>query len=184
MSELTQRLCENLEKVVHQHHRIGKRMHNKGRKQDAFAQKKVLELLTQNQEELTISRLVELLDIRPSSVSELVKKLEDGGYVVREKDEKDKRVMKIMLTKAGKEMSQEKKSRANEWTEFYFSELTNEEQKELNRLLEKVSTQSKEKITTWMEQHGINNVEYKLDDEHRKAKHHNHKRVHKGKKHN
>lgn len=183
MSELTQNLYENLEKVVHQHHRIGKRMHNKGKKQDAFAQKKVLEILNQNQEELTISRLVEILDIRPSSVSELVKKLEETGYVVREKDEKDKRIMKIKLTKVGKEVAQEKKSRNNEWTEFYFSELTNEEQKELNRLLEKLSIQSKEKIEAWMQQHGINPVAYTSDDKHRKGRNHNQRGLHKGKKH-
>ena len=58
--------------------------------------------LLDNKGELTNSDLVEALDIRPSSVSALVQKLEDLGLISRRESETDKRVQLIALTDDGK----------------------------------------------------------------------------------
>ena len=76
-------------------------------------QLRLLRLLDQRGE-LTNSDLVEALDIRPSSVSALVQKLEELGLINRHESETDKRVQ-------------------------IFSGLTDDEQAELLKLIEKLT---------------------------------------------
>ena len=63
-------------------------------------QDKILRILS---EEGSISqrKLQEILDIRPGSVSEILTKLEDKGFIQREKSETDKRAVIIHITQAG-----------------------------------------------------------------------------------
>ncbi|QDR83434.1 MarR family winged helix-turn-helix transcriptional regulator [Sporomusa termitida] len=46
--------------------------------------------------------LAEIMDIRPSSLTEMLVKLEQEAFVVRKQDEKDQRIMHIHLTEKGK----------------------------------------------------------------------------------
>lgn len=45
--------------------------------------------------------LTELLDIRPSSLSEMLSRLESQGDILRRRDEKDARISHIWLTEQG-----------------------------------------------------------------------------------
>lgn len=49
------------------------------------------------------SQLAEILDVRPSSLAEILKKMEADGDVRRESDENDGRIKLVYLTDAGKE---------------------------------------------------------------------------------
>ena len=49
--------------------------------------------------------LGEALDIRPSSVTELVNRLQEAGLVTRKEDEADKRVSRISLTEKGRRVA-------------------------------------------------------------------------------
>jgi DNA-binding MarR family transcriptional regulator len=55
-------------------------------------------------EGISSRELAELLDIRPSSLTEMLGRLEADGFVTREKDTQDLRVWRISLTAEGKKL--------------------------------------------------------------------------------
>jgi DNA-binding MarR family transcriptional regulator len=63
-------------------------------------QGRVLKLLKMKPE-TTQKELSELLDMRPQSLGDLLKKLEQNGYITRTPSESDKRAMVIQLTEKG-----------------------------------------------------------------------------------
>ena len=54
----------------------------------------------------TQQRVLEFMQIRPASLSEMLSKLEKGGYIVRTRDEKDKRNVVITVTEKGKAVNE------------------------------------------------------------------------------
>jgi len=59
------------------------------------------------QDGLTQRELSEVLDIRPSSVGELIRKLEIKNWVMRKNNEQDRRVMNVFLTAQGRKVVEE-----------------------------------------------------------------------------
>ncbi|NLN24054.1 MAG: MarR family transcriptional regulator [Clostridiales bacterium] len=87
----------------------------------------------------TQKELAELLGVRPQSLSEALMRLEEDGLVRRERNEEDKRELRIFLTEAGKRLSLEiNRGREKRAAEF-FSPLTNEEKETLGILLKKLA---------------------------------------------
>ncbi len=151
MSELSKTLFKNFEQLMRQNHRMmGFMSMSRGGKHFS-SQQRVLGILKKHNGEMTTSQLAEELDIRPSSVSELIKKLEKSGFVTRKKDEKDKRVTLIHLTESGITASEEKSDKIGDFSEIFFNSLDEDEQAELNRLLEKLLTNSKDQREEWFE---------------------------------
>lgn len=103
---------------------------------------------------ITQKELAETLNIQPASVSELLMKLEKKGLVHREKDERDRRSIKVQLTEEGQSNLAELK----EETPDPFLALSAEEQEQLRSLLGKL----------------LNDWEQRYPMEHRRHKHHNH----------
>ena len=97
-----------------------------------IAQHRVLKLLSETSE-ISQQSLMEILAIRPGSLSELLKKLEDKGYIVRTPDETDKRKNTLSLTDAGKEALAAAEDRKDP-----FAVLSEEEQEQLKALLKKI----------------------------------------------
>ena len=95
--------------------------------------------LLDNKDEQTNSDLVEALDIRPSSVSALVQKLEDLGLISRRESETDKRVQLIALTDDGKKFIETTGKLKTDLPDQIFSGLSEEEQAQLLTLIEKLS---------------------------------------------
>ena len=95
--------------------------------------------LLDNKGELTNSDLVEALDIRPSSVSALVQKLEDLGLISRRESETHKRVQLIALTDDGKKFIETTGKLKTDLPDQIFSGLSEEEQAQLLTLIEKLS---------------------------------------------
>ena len=100
------------------------------------------------------SQLCEFLDIRPSSLSELLTKMEGHELIEKKTSDEDKRMTQIFLSEKGKEKAKqiaENRSR----TEAEFSECFSEEEKEqfcalaekLAQHLETSSADGKKKIT-------------------------------------
>ena len=98
--------------------------------------------------------LAEALNIQPASVSELLMKLEKKGLVLREKDEHDRRSIKVQLTEDGQTLLAEPAEEIPE----PFQALSTEEQEQLRSLLGKL----------------LNDWEQRYPTEHRRLKHHNH----------
>lgn len=74
-------------------------------------QDKILRILSE-EKSINQRKLQEILNIRPGSVSEILTKLEDKGFIQRKKSETDKRAVVIHITEAGKAAAEraEKKS--------------------------------------------------------------------------
>lgn len=86
------------------------------------------------QDGISTKDLSYLLDIRISSLNELLSKMEKAGYIEREPSETDKRVMLVRLTEKGKGEQQE-------WNpNQIFDCLSEDEQKTFGAYLDRVST--------------------------------------------
>jgi len=103
-------------------------------------QGRLLYMLSKN-DGVLIKDIVEALDIRPSSASELVAKLEKKGLIRVEGDEADKRVRKVFLTAEGKELTDQMDHRYND----LFDGLSEDEQAQLLTLLQKMNSSLNEK---------------------------------------
>lgn len=95
---------------------------------------------------MSMKDIVEELDIRPSSASELVSKLEVRGYVTREINSEDKRVANISITEKGRAFATEVDSGRKERFSALFSDLTQEDLEKLVSLLEKLNGSMHTKI--------------------------------------
>lgn len=85
-------------------------------------------------------KLAEILNIRPTSLSETIKRLEEKGMITRIPDKSDKRTYIISLTSKGEvEMEQIRKSYVSEHKEWLDC-LTNEELDSFFEILTKIST--------------------------------------------
>ncbi|MFA6988650.1 MAG: MarR family transcriptional regulator [Candidatus Gastranaerophilaceae bacterium] len=82
--------------------------------------------------------LAELLRIAPASVSELVNKLESGGYIEKRQNESDKRITNIFLTEGGRFFSQKMEEERSQLSKNIFTALSEEEQKQLLTLIQKL----------------------------------------------
>ncbi|CAJ1225126.1 transcriptional regulator [Levilactobacillus zymae] len=100
-------------------------------------QLRLLHLLTEH-DHLTNSDIVEDLDIRPSSVSALVAKLEDAGLIERQASPDDKRVALISLTTAGHKFLETAHKAKDDFSEALFTTLSEAEQAQLRDILQKL----------------------------------------------
>ena len=78
------------------------------------------------------------LNLRPSSVSSLLKSLESEGYLVRTFQEGDARTKYLELTEKGRQLCKDNKLFMEKCDETVQSALSDEEQDELKKLLEKI----------------------------------------------
>lgn len=97
------------------------------------------------QDGLSQRDLVQEMDIRPSSVTELVGKLEQAGLVRKEEDANDKRITNIFLTDTGRDQATKIVQTRNAVEEDFFDALNDEEKAQLSGLLEKITASLKEK---------------------------------------
>lgn len=87
--------------------------------------------------------LAEMIRVRPSSLSEVLKKLEEKSLLIKKQDENDRRFNAYFLTSEGKELAEQLiLQRKNKGAEF-FDVLTLEEQENLGKILEKLSQNKK-----------------------------------------
>ena len=88
---------------------------------------------------ITQSELQDIIDIRSGSLSEILSKMEDKELIAREKDENDKRKVRIAITEKGKEAillkEEEHKNKAKE----LFKAINEEEKKQLEVILSKLT---------------------------------------------
>lgn len=98
---------------------------------------RVLDVLV-NQGAMTQRDLAEQLDIRPSSVSELVAKMESAGLVSRVPDPDDGRAVTVELTEAGKEEAVVVQRKRIEDRKNLFAALSEDEKRSLIEMFGKL----------------------------------------------
>lgn len=89
-------------------------------------------------------QLTEEMRINASTMSEFISHLESDGYVERNIDPSDKRATLITLTEKGRARAHELQNERKEKLTQLFNPLTEDEQKELFRLLNKLQRRSEE----------------------------------------
>ena len=123
-------------------HRLGRQLHRCGHRivhEGGYyrEQSRLLLLIAEN--DGVIQRdLAEEMDVRPSSMTEMLTKMEQLGLILRTQDEKDQRVMHIFLTEQGKAAAAESKSWNERLTDTLFEGLTEEELGQMLCLTEKL----------------------------------------------
>jgi DNA-binding MarR family transcriptional regulator len=83
--------------------------------------------------------LAEEMDVRPSSMTEMLLRMEQAGLITRKQDEKDQRVMRIFLTGAGEKAAAQSSVTTHDLTTTMFNCLLPEEQTQMLVLVEKIS---------------------------------------------
>lgn len=109
------------------------------KKQKLTGQQRVLAIL-KLEDGLTQNYLAQVLDLRPSSIAELMKKMETNGDITRQEDENDKRSKHIYLTDAGRQKAEENASLKNDdYSEKFFAGLNDDERQQFSDYLQKIS---------------------------------------------
>ena len=104
-------------------------------------QNRILGILLENPK-MSQRALQECLGIEPGSLSEILAKLEEKGFLVKEKDESDRRKMILRLTDAGKAAAETEKTEGSKpHAEELFQALSPEEQRQLKEMLRRLLTQ-------------------------------------------
>ncbi|QHQ61614.1 MarR family transcriptional regulator [Anaerocolumna sedimenticola] len=83
--------------------------------------------------------LAEQLDIRPSSMTEMLTKMERTGLILRSQDEKDRRIMRIYLTDKGKTTADSISGITADFLNSIFNTLSENEKEQLSDMIQKLS---------------------------------------------
>ncbi|WP_196593448.1 MarR family winged helix-turn-helix transcriptional regulator [Pectinatus sottacetonis] len=124
-----------LGRQLHRAHHYEHHLHRRGRYRE---QSRLLRLIAEN-EGIIQRDLAEKMDVRPSSMTEMLAKIEKSGFILRQHDTKDQRIMHIFLTDQGRSIVKESQENDTILTTSLFNGLTAEEVDEMLRLTEKLS---------------------------------------------
>ncbi|TCJ06473.1 MarR family winged helix-turn-helix transcriptional regulator [Cytobacillus praedii] len=89
-------------------------------------------------ENVTAGHISEALDIKPSSVTQIIKKLEEAGTAKREKSEQDSRVTIVKITDKGRESLDEHGSISTTLKDVLFQGFAEDELEVLDKYLERM----------------------------------------------
>lgn len=95
--------------------------------------------LLAKEENVTAGRIAEYLDIKPSSVTQIIKKLEESGTAKRVKSEADARVIFVELTDKGRTSINEQGQISSSLKEEVFKDFTEEELETLDQYLSRIN---------------------------------------------
>lgn len=133
-------------------------------------QLRVIFLLAKH-DHMTNSEIVEKLNIRPSSATGLVNRLVTGGLAQREPSPTDRRIMMISLTDRGQRFIDSAHQLRDQLSEKIFEALNPAEQKQLIKLLKKLTADMEEKLPEWTKSQAVKDFfdsheEFREDMEH------------------
>ncbi|KRN93373.1 MarR family winged helix-turn-helix transcriptional regulator [Pediococcus stilesii] len=127
-------ILDNLMKITHQPFLVF--ANNVEEKTDSAFE--TLKLLN-DEENVTAGRISEVLDVKPSSVTQIIKKLEEAGTAIREKSEQDSRVTLVKITDKGRESLSAHGAIGSTLKDVLFEDFTNEELDHLNDYLQRMA---------------------------------------------
>lgn len=111
-----------------------------GKHSELRGQGRVLRYLWK-QDGISQTDLLALMDVRPSSLSELLNKMEEKGHIERKEAKDDKRVRLIYLSETGRNLAKNMSKSAK--AEKIFGDLNDEEKETLLSLLKKLDLDRK-----------------------------------------
>lgn len=85
---------------------------------------------------MTLGALAEYERVAPPSITKVVAKLEEGEYVSREADARDRRVVRVQATAKGKALLDESRKRKDAWLAARLAALSPDERERLAAALD------------------------------------------------
>lgn len=122
----------------HGHCGHGPEGHGHGRRRP-LSREHILTMIDEHEEGIRQKDIASALGINPSSMSELIGKLENDGYVARTVDPSDKRATLITLTELGQARAAEVEDEKNAGFQQLFCRLTQDEKETLYNLINKMT---------------------------------------------
>lgn len=141
-------------------------------------QSKLLQLIAQK-DGIVQRDIAELMDMRPSSVTEMLGKLEQLNLIFRKQDEKDQRLMHIYLTETGKETVERTVKSEENFTIAMFKDLNEDEIDKMlaitTKLCESLDMINSDEADDWGEKCcGHHHHHHHCEEERYHEHHHNH----------
>ncbi|ASJ52721.1 MarR family transcriptional regulator [Brevibacillus formosus] len=90
-------------------------------------------------EKCTVGELAESMGVKPSAITAMVDRLDKHGFVARDRDEEDRRVVYISLRDSGKKILQVAKQNRREQLNKMFSHLSEDELQQFVSIFEKLA---------------------------------------------
>ena len=141
MTATAHQLYDALARLSRHMHRLEHRIAHgslPGERRLHHGQSHLLSLISRNNG-ASQGELGEAMDVRPSSMTEMLLKMEQAGLITRKQDESDQRVMRVFLTKEGQRAAAQSHAAARDLTTAIFDCLTTEEQTQMLTLIQKIS---------------------------------------------
>lgn len=118
---------------------IGPRgLNDPGFRKPPLSREHLLVIIGENPDGIRQKDIVEKAGIGQSSVSELINKLEDDGYVERKVDPSDKRATLLFLTEKGQARALEVEDERKEFLADAFAKISDEEKQTLSDIMDKL----------------------------------------------
>lgn len=104
-----------------------------------FRRETILPLLLDHEGGMRQNQVAEEIHASPSTLSEMLTRLENDGYITRSPDPSDRRAAVLTLTESGTERATELKNEADSLFSQMFGKLSEDEKNTLTVLLEKLT---------------------------------------------
>ena len=86
----------------------------------------------------THSQLADLMEVTPATISNMVKRMEKAGFVIRRPDPEDERRKRVWLTDLGRSKVADLRDTIAEMEQITFAQFTAEESAQFSHLMEKI----------------------------------------------
>ncbi len=96
-------------------------------------------LIEEEDKAISQESITKALGIDKATTTRGIKKLCNSGYIVREKDKRDKRAYNISITKEGKALKMEIMNMMCKWTDIIYEGLSKEEVDKLKEITDKMT---------------------------------------------
>jgi DNA-binding MarR family transcriptional regulator len=96
-------------------------------------------LVNIDKEGTPVTKIASRLGMEPTSLSRILKKMEEQNYIYKEPDNKDKRIIKIFLTASGVEKRKLVKEIVINFNEKLFNNITNKDLKTFYNVIETIN---------------------------------------------
>jgi len=118
------------------------KMYNRYTSEYDFSQAEGYVLINIKRGGIPVTKIAPLMGIEPTSLSRLLKTMEDKGLVYREKDEDDRRVVKLFLTKKGLELKKISKKMVLDYNKAIYDEIGYDEMESFLKTMSKIRKQT------------------------------------------
>src|SRR6056297_139378 len=129
-----------IHKYMHTSKMTAHKMHNELEKVGLYRGQPPLLFALWKKDGQSGTELCRILGVQPATVTKMVKRLKNNGFVFTRRDENDSRVTKVCLTEKGRRIEEDVKGIYGEFDRIMFKDFDEEQVKSLEFLLDKIQS--------------------------------------------